>query len=34
LKDVNGELGNIPHGIPLKALNDTRNFVESFLNKK
>ncbi len=34
LKDVMGELGDIPHGIPLKALNETRNFVESFLNKK
>ncbi len=34
LKDVKGELGDIPHGIPLKALNGTRNFVESFLNKK
>ncbi|MGP8190221.1 MAG: tRNA-binding protein [Methanobacterium sp.] len=34
LKDVKGELGDIPHDIPLKALNETRNFVESFLNKK
>ncbi len=34
LKDVKGELGDIPHGIPLEALNDTRNFVASFLNKK
>ncbi len=34
LKDVEGEIGDIPHGIPLKALDDTRNFIESFLNKK
>ncbi len=31
LKDVNGGIGDIPHGIPLKALNDARNFVEAFI---
>lgn len=31
LKDVKGEIGGIPHGIPLEALNETRNFIESFL---
>lgn len=31
LKDVKGELGSLPRGIPLEALNETRNFVETFL---
>jgi uncharacterized protein len=31
LKGVKGEIGGIPKGIPLEALNETRNFVESFL---
>jgi predicted RNA-binding protein with EMAP domain len=31
LKDVEGELGQMPHGIPLEALNETRNLIESFL---
>lgn len=31
LKDVKGDLGKIPHGIPLKAVNETRNLVENFL---
>jgi hypothetical protein len=31
LKDVQGELGQIPHGIPLEALNESRNLVETFL---
>lgn len=31
IKDVEGNLGDIPHGIPLEALNETRNLVESFL---
>lgn len=31
LKDVEGELGRMPHGFPLEALNETRNLVESFL---
>jgi predicted RNA-binding protein with EMAP domain len=31
LKNVEGELGEMPHGIPLDALNETRNLVETFL---
>lgn len=31
LKDVEGELGGLPHGIPLEAFNEARNFVEVFL---
>lgn len=31
LKDVQGEIGGMPKGIPLEALNETRNSVESFL---
>ena len=31
LKNVEGELGGMPRGIPLEALNEARNFVESFL---
>lgn len=31
LRDVKGEIGDIPHGIPLEALNETRNFIETFL---
>lgn len=31
LKDVEGELGGLPQGIPLEALNETRNFIETFL---
>ena len=31
LKDVEGELGSMPRGIPLDALNKTRNLVETFL---
>lgn len=31
LKDFHGEIGSLPHGIPLEALNETRRFVESFL---
>jgi predicted RNA-binding protein with EMAP domain len=31
LKEVTGELGGLPHGIPLEALNESRNFVESFI---
>jgi len=31
LKDVQGELGTMPHGIPLNALNETSNLVETFL---
>lgn len=31
LTDFVGEIGGLPHGIPLEALNETRNFVEAFL---
>ncbi|MCC7553574.1 MAG: tRNA-binding protein [Methanobacteriaceae archaeon] len=31
LKDVQGELGEIPKGIPMESLNETRNLIESFL---
>lgn len=31
LKDVKGEIGSIPKGIPLKALNEARNLVDAFL---
>jgi predicted RNA-binding protein with EMAP domain len=31
LKDVDGNLGEMPHGIPLESLNETRNLVEAFL---
>jgi len=31
LKDVKGNLGDMPHGIPLESLNETRNLVETFL---
>jgi len=31
LKEVEGELGGMPKGIPLEALNEARNFVETFI---
>ncbi len=31
LKEVGGDLGDLPHGIPLEALNEARNLVEAFL---
>ncbi|GAA5818867.1 MAG: tRNA-binding protein [Methanobrevibacter sp. CfCl-M3] len=31
LKEVNGDLGSIPKGIPMDSLNGTRNLVENFL---
>ncbi len=31
LKDVDGELGEIPKGIPMESLNETRNLIESYL---
>ncbi|KAF5075615.1 tRNA-binding protein [Methanobacterium aggregans] len=31
LKDVEGEIGQLPHGFPLDALNTTRSLVEEFL---
>ncbi len=33
LKDVQGELGEMPRGIPLEALNEARNFVENLINQ-
>jgi predicted RNA-binding protein with EMAP domain len=33
LKEVEGELGSMPKGIPIKSLNGTRNLVENFLKK-
>ena len=32
LKSVEGELGAMPNGIPLDALNEARNFVETFIS--
>ncbi len=31
LKDVGGELGEMPKGIPIESLNETRNLVENYL---
>lgn len=31
LKDVDGELGAMPKGIPMESLNETRNLVEAYL---
>ena len=31
LKDVEGELGSMPKGIPMESLNETRNLVENYL---
>jgi predicted RNA-binding protein with EMAP domain len=31
LKEVEGNLGEMPRGIPLESLNETRNLVETFL---
>ena len=31
LKDVDGELGSMPEGIPMESLNETRNLVENYL---
>nr|WP_302578808.1 tRNA-binding protein [Methanobrevibacter arboriphilus] len=33
LKDVQGELGSMPKGIPLEALNESRNLIEGYLSK-
>ena len=32
LKEVDGELGKMPKGIPIESLNETRNLVEAYLN--
>ena len=31
LKDVEGDLGQMPKGIPMESLNETRNLVENYL---
>ena len=31
LKEVDGELGAMPKGIPMESLNETRNLVENYL---
>ncbi|MDL2246887.1 tRNA-binding protein, partial [Methanobrevibacter sp. OttesenSCG-928-K11] len=31
LKNVEGELGEMPKGIPMESLNETRNLIEAFL---
>ena len=31
LKDVDGEVGEMPKGIPMESLNETRNLVENYL---
>ena len=31
LKEVDGELGKMPKGIPMESLNETRNLVENYL---
>lgn len=31
LKEVEGNLGEMPKGIPMDSLNETRNLVEAFL---
>ncbi|KZX16273.1 methionine--tRNA ligase [Methanobrevibacter cuticularis] len=33
LKEVDGDLGEIPKGFPLEALNASRNLIENFLSK-
>lgn len=33
LKEVDGELGQMPKGIPMDSLNETRNLIEAFLKK-
>ena len=33
LKEVDGELGGMPKGIPIESLNETRNLIESYLKK-
>ena len=34
LKEVDGELGQMPSGIPMESLNETRNLIESFIKSK
>lgn len=33
LKEVDGELGQMPKGIPMESLNETRNMIENYLKK-
>lgn len=33
LKDVEGEIGQNPKGIPMESLNTTRNLIDTFLDK-
>lgn len=33
LKDVQGEIGQNPKGIPMESLNTTRNLIDTFLDK-
>ena len=33
LKDVNGELGELPTGIPMESLTESKNLIESCLQK-
>ena len=32
LKEVQGELGNMPNGIPIESLNETKNMITNFLD--
>ena len=32
LKEVNGELGQMPNGIPMESLNETKNMITNFLD--
>jgi Predicted RNA-binding protein containing a C-terminal EMAP domain len=34
LRDVKGELGRLPKGIPLESLKDARNIIEEFIKGK
>ena len=33
LKDVDGEVGELPTGIPMKSLTESKNLIEQFLDK-
>ena len=32
LKEVQGELGQMPNGIPMESLNETKNMITNFLD--
>lgn len=34
LRDVKGEIGELPKGIPLESLKDARNSIEEFMKRK